>query len=188
MMDCELCGPRGETRLSPIPLAPVCSRERSRDRTRDRARDRARDRQGARVATMSQDLVIDGERTTGQDVRTANGAGGSWGTRGAQGARGAVARRGATGGAAGRKLVGPHTRAGAVTACVALANIVRSSLGPVGLDKMLVRGVPRPPPCVCARGGRARARARARLLAALVPPRRVGCGGAGRRHWRRDDH
>ncbi len=30
-----------------------------------------------------------------------------------------------------------HRRA--VTACMALANIVKSSLGPVGLDKMLVR-------------------------------------------------
>jgi len=29
----------------------------------------------------------------------------------------------------------------AVTACVALANIVKSSLGPVGLDKMLVSAV-----------------------------------------------
>jgi hypothetical protein len=44
----------------------------------------------------------------------------------------------------------------AVTACVALANIVRSSLGPVGLDKMLVRWG--------TRGWRARARARARML------------------------
>lgn len=42
-------------------------------------------------------LAIAGERTSGQDVRTAN-----------------------------------------VTACLAVANIVRSSLGPVGLDKMLV--------------------------------------------------
>lgn len=42
-------------------------------------------------------LVIDGQRQTGQDVRTSN-----------------------------------------VTACVAVANIVKSSLGPVGLDKMLV--------------------------------------------------
>lgn len=42
-------------------------------------------------------LVIDGQRESGQDVRTAN-----------------------------------------VTACVAVANIVKSSLGPVGLDKMLV--------------------------------------------------
>jgi T-complex protein 1 subunit alpha len=42
-------------------------------------------------------LVLDGERHSGQDVRTSN-----------------------------------------VTACVAVANIVRSSLGPVGLDKMLV--------------------------------------------------
>lgn len=42
-------------------------------------------------------LVIDGQRESGQDVRTGN-----------------------------------------VTACVAVANIVKSSLGPVGLDKMLV--------------------------------------------------
>ncbi|CAE7892214.1 CCT1, partial [Symbiodinium sp. KB8] len=42
-------------------------------------------------------LTLDGERTTGQDVRTQN-----------------------------------------VTACLAIANIVKSSLGPVGLDKMLV--------------------------------------------------
>jgi len=42
-------------------------------------------------------LAIDGERTSGQDIRTQN-----------------------------------------VTACVALANIVKSSLGPIGLDKMLV--------------------------------------------------
>lgn len=42
-------------------------------------------------------LVIDGQRQSGQDVRTGN-----------------------------------------VTACVAVANIVKSSLGPVGLDKMLV--------------------------------------------------
>jgi len=42
-------------------------------------------------------LLIDGERITGQDVRTQN-----------------------------------------VTACQAIANIVKTSLGPVGLDKMLV--------------------------------------------------
>nr|WCZ58650.1 T-complex protein 1 subunit alpha [Seculamonas ecuadoriensis] len=42
-------------------------------------------------------LRIDGERTTGQDVRTQN-----------------------------------------ITACIAVANVVRSSLGPVGLDKMMV--------------------------------------------------
>lgn len=42
-------------------------------------------------------LVIDGERVSGQDIRTQN-----------------------------------------VTACVAISNIVKSSLGPVGLDKMLV--------------------------------------------------
>ena len=41
--------------------------------------------------------MIDGERTTGQDVRTAN-----------------------------------------VTAVMAIGNIVKSSLGPVGLDKVLV--------------------------------------------------
>jgi len=46
---------------------------------------------------MSSTLAIDGERESGQDVRTQN-----------------------------------------VTACMAIANIVRSSLGPVGLDKMLV--------------------------------------------------
>ena len=45
-------------------------------------------------------LVIDGQRSKGQDVRTQN-----------------------------------------VTACVAIANIVKSSLGPVGLDKMLVRAM-----------------------------------------------
>ena len=28
----------------------------------------------------------------------------------------------------------------AVTACMALANVIKSSLGPTGLDKMLVRG------------------------------------------------
>lgn len=44
-------------------------------------------------------MLLDGERTSGQDVRTAN-----------------------------------------VTAAMAIANIVKSSLGPVGLDKMLVRG------------------------------------------------
>lgn len=42
-------------------------------------------------------LTLDGERTTGQDVRTQN-----------------------------------------ATACLAIANIVKSSLGPVGLDKLLV--------------------------------------------------
>jgi T-complex protein 1 subunit alpha len=42
-------------------------------------------------------LSIDGERTSGRDVREQN-----------------------------------------VTACLAIANIVKSSLGPVGLDKMLV--------------------------------------------------
>jgi T-complex protein 1 subunit alpha len=42
-------------------------------------------------------LAVDGERTSGQDIRQQN-----------------------------------------VTACMALANIVKSSLGPVGLDKMLV--------------------------------------------------
>jgi hypothetical protein len=50
-------------------------------------------------------LSIDGERTSGQDVRTQN-----------------------------------------VTACLALANIVKSSLGPVGLDKMLVRVAAGRPP------------------------------------------
>jgi T-complex protein 1 subunit alpha len=45
-------------------------------------------------------LAIDGERVSGQDVRTQN-----------------------------------------VTACMALANIVKSSLGPVGLDKMLVDSI-----------------------------------------------
>ena len=50
-------------------------------------------------ATMSGGglAMIDGERTTGQDVRTAN-----------------------------------------VTAVMAIGNIVKSSLGPVGLDKVLV--------------------------------------------------
>ena len=41
--------------------------------------------------------LVDGERTSGQDVRTSN-----------------------------------------ATACLAVANLVKSSLGPVGLDKMLV--------------------------------------------------
>lgn len=50
----------------------------------------------ARMATAGQ-VLLDGERTSGQDVRTAN-----------------------------------------VTAAMAIANIVKSSLGPVGLDKMLV--------------------------------------------------
>uniref|UniRef100_A0A7S2BQP8 T-complex protein 1 subunit alpha n=1 Tax=Florenciella parvula TaxID=236787 RepID=A0A7S2BQP8_9STRA len=49
---------------------------------------------------MSGLAMIDGERTTGQDVRMAN-----------------------------------------VTACMAIANIVKSSLGPVGLDKMLVDAI-----------------------------------------------
>ncbi len=46
---------------------------------------------------MSSGMLLDGERTSGQDVRTQN-----------------------------------------VTAAVAIANIVKTSLGPVGLDKMLV--------------------------------------------------
>ena len=50
------------------------------------------------VSTMSgAAMTLDGERTTGQDVRTQN-----------------------------------------TTACMAIANIVKSSLGPVGLDKLLV--------------------------------------------------
>jgi hypothetical protein len=49
--------------------------------------------------TMASQMLLDGERTSGQDVRTAN-----------------------------------------VTAAMAIANIVKSSLGPVGLDKMLVGG------------------------------------------------
>jgi len=46
------------------------------------------------------EMIIDGERTSGQDVRSQN-----------------------------------------VTACVAIANIVKTSLGPVGLDKMLVDSI-----------------------------------------------
>lgn len=52
----------------------------------------------ARMAASAGQMLLDGERTSGQDVRTAN-----------------------------------------VTAAMAIANIVKSSLGPVGLDKMLVR-------------------------------------------------
>jgi T-complex protein 1 subunit alpha len=61
-------------------------------------------------------LAINGERTSGQDVRTQNGSVTSCG----------VFRR---------------SFAAAVTACMALSNIVKSSLGPVGLDKMLVDSV-----------------------------------------------
>jgi hypothetical protein len=43
----------------------------------------------------------------------------------------------------GERTSGQDIRAQNVTACVALANIVKSSLGPVGLDKMLVRRAPR---------------------------------------------
>lgn len=50
------------------------------------------------MAASAGQMLLDGERTSGQDVRTAN-----------------------------------------VTAAMAIANIVKSSLGPVGLDKMLVR-------------------------------------------------
>jgi T-complex protein 1 subunit alpha len=49
------------------------------------------------MAASAGQMLLDGERTSGQDVRTAN-----------------------------------------VTAAMAIANIVKSSLGPVGLDKMLV--------------------------------------------------
>lgn len=49
------------------------------------------------MAASAGQMLLDGERTSGQDVRTAN-----------------------------------------VTASMAIANIVKSSLGPVGLDKMLV--------------------------------------------------
>lgn len=38
----------------------------------------------------------------------------------------------------GQRQAGQDVRTGNVTACVAVANIVKSSLGPVGLDKMLV--------------------------------------------------
>lgn len=55
---------------------------------------------GTEMAASAGQMLLDGERTSGQDVRTAN-----------------------------------------VTAAMAIANIVKSSLGPVGLDKMLVRGV-----------------------------------------------
>lgn len=34
----------------------------------------------------------------------------------------------------------PRPTSPAVTACTALANILKTSLGPVGLDKMMVRG------------------------------------------------
>lgn len=40
-----------------------------------------------------------------------------------------------------RQRVHPYPSPDAVTACMALANIVKSSLGPVGLDKMLVRAL-----------------------------------------------
>lgn len=38
----------------------------------------------------------------------------------------------------GERISGQDIRGQNVTACLALANIVKSSLGPVGLDKMLV--------------------------------------------------
>ncbi|CAI7782901.1 unnamed protein product [Closterium sp. NIES-53] len=39
---------------------------------------------------------------------------------------------------AGERITGQDVRTQNVTACMAIANIVKSSLGPVGLDKMLV--------------------------------------------------
>lgn len=68
-------------------------------------------------------FLVDGTRTSGEDIRTQNGSStcAIWS---------AVRREGIT-----------LDVATAVTACVAIANIVKSSLGPVGLDKMLVRRI-----------------------------------------------
>ena len=85
------------------------------------------------TSSAPQTLAIGGERISGDVVRQQNGNG-PWGTPGP---------------ARGRTALTPHTsvRAGAfrallcgaaVMAAIAIANIVKSSLGPVGLDKMLV--------------------------------------------------
>ncbi len=80
------------------------------------------------VVVLVEMLAIDGERFSGADIREQNGAS-------------ALSSLPATRGRASRTLPLPLFRpfhAPAVTACMALANIVKSSLGPVGLDKMLV--------------------------------------------------
>lgn len=75
---------------------------------------------------MAQSLAIAGTRQTGQDVRTQNGRTAACGTCGA-----ADELR--------TELDGLITVVSfPVTAACAVANIVKSSLGPVGLDKMLV--------------------------------------------------
>jgi hypothetical protein len=112
-------------------------------------------------------LSIDGERTSGQDIRAQNGASAS--TR--------------------RRARPHHTRTPlltaasppfSVTACVALANIVKSSLGPVGLDKMLVRlCVASPAPAAFVRASLAPAKTQSPARAPPLPPsaRRVHPAG-----------
>jgi len=74
----------------------------------------------------------------------------------------------------------------AVTACLAVSNIVKSSLGPVGLDKMLVRPAgDRAPPCVsCSpRVGGVQS-----SLSRFPRFPRLARQHAGRRHRRGDHH
>ena len=79
-------------------------------------------------------LAIDGERFSGADIREQNGASARCPPRRAAAAHTRRHRLPPPPRACRRPSLAP-----AVTACMALANIVKSSLGPVGLDKMLVR-------------------------------------------------
>ena len=75
-------------------------------------------------------LLIDGERISGQDVRQQNGTQSIPPVRFSRPKVRSSAHRSSLSLSLSLSL--------AVTACLAVANIVKSSLGPVGLDKMLV--------------------------------------------------
>ena len=90
-------------------------------------------------------LSIDGERVSGNDIRLQNGACdralSAW-ARAPSAQRAPLPKLSAARSPSHTPPRAPLSLpAPAVTACLALANIVKSSLGPVGLDKMLVDSI-----------------------------------------------